>query len=88
MTNSVPDETAVLEEHEVEKEQVGEKRKQAGEQGAGLGEGTLTGETDSVFCKDCVCRRTPGPWTGSCDCLDWSQKVHINFRGKYCKVGY
>ena len=52
-----------LEEHEVEKEQVGEKRKQAGEQGAGLGEGTLTGEPDSVFCKDCV---SPDTWS-----MDW-----------------
>ena len=46
-----------LEEYEVEKEQVGEVRKQA------LGEGTLTGEPDCVFCKDCV---SPDTWS-----LDW-----------------
>ena len=41
----------------MEKEQVGEVRKQA------LGEGTLTGEPDCVFCKDCV---SPDTWS-----LDW-----------------
>ena len=46
-----------LEEYEVEKEQVGEVGKQA------LGEGTLTGEPDCVFCKDCV---SPDTWS-----LDW-----------------